>query len=156
MVFRIDCALVNSFNSGILTNRDSLLENPVFTALRRLTPDISYYKTKAGREVDFVVQLPSAPGEERSLLLVQICVSLIDPRVKQSEVRFLSEAMVEIGVAEGTIVNWRTDEEIPVGFGTIKVVPVWSFLPDMDQRRKIAARLILGLCGFLKLRSPSI
>ena len=37
-------------------------------------------------------------------------------------------------VAEGTIVTWRTGETIPVGFGTIRVVPVWRFLLEMDSR----------------------
>ena len=46
--------------------------------------------------------------------------------------RSLSEAMVELTVAEGTIVTWHTDETIPVGFGTIQVVPVWRFLLDME------------------------
>jgi hypothetical protein len=108
-VYCIDDALVASVSSGILTNRDSLLENMVFTAL-----------------------LPPAPGDERTILLVQVCASLADPRVKQSEVRSLSEAMVELAVAEGTIVTWRTDETIPVGFGTIQVVPVWRFLLEME------------------------
>ncbi len=48
--------------------------------------------------------------------------------------RILSEAMVELAVAEGTIVTWRTDESIPVGFGTIQVVPVWRFLLEMEPR----------------------
>jgi hypothetical protein len=52
------------------------------------------------------------------------CASLADPRVKQSEVRSLSEAMVELAVAE---------ETIPVGFGTIRVVPVWRFLLGLPQ-----------------------
>ena len=43
-------------------------------------------------------------------------------------------AMVELAVAEGTIVTWRTDESIPVGFGTIQVVPVWRFLLEMNSR----------------------
>jgi len=68
------------------------------------------------------------------VMLVQVCASLADPRVKQSEVRSLSEAMVELAVAEGTIVTWRTDEIIPVGFGTIQVVPVWRFLLEMEPR----------------------
>jgi predicted AAA+ superfamily ATPase len=42
--------------------------------------------------------------------------------------------MVELAVAEGTIVTWRTDETIPVGFGTIRVVPVWRFLLEMELR----------------------
>ena len=32
------------------------------------------------------------------------------------------------------IVTWRTDETIPVGFGTIQVVPVWRFLLEMEPR----------------------
>jgi predicted AAA+ superfamily ATPase len=133
-VYCIDHALAASVSSGILTNRDSLLENLVFTALRRVTPDIFYYKTKTGREVDLVTLLPSTSGQERVTMLIQVCASLADPRVKQSEVRSLTEAMVEMRVAEGTIVTWRTDETIPVGFGTIQVVPVWRFLLEMDQR----------------------
>lgn len=105
--------------TGILTNRDSLLENLVFTALRRVTPEIFYHKTKTGREVDLVALLPSEPGQEQTILLVQVCASL-------------SEAMVELAVAEGTIVTWCTDETIPVGFGTIQVMPVWRFLLEME------------------------
>jgi predicted AAA+ superfamily ATPase len=132
-VYCIDHALVTSVSSGILSNRDSLLENLVFTALRRMTPEIFYHKTKTGREVDLVALLPSVPGQERAVMLVQVCSCLADPSVKQSEVRSLSEAMVELAVAEGTIVTWRTDETIPVGFGTIQVVPVWRFLLDLPQ-----------------------
>ena len=132
-VYCIDHALVTSVSSGILTNRDSLLENMVFTTLRRVTPEIFYFKTKTGREVDLVALLPSVPGQERAVMLVQVCASLAEPRVKQSEVRSLSEAMVELAVAEGTIVTWRTDETIPVGFGTIQAIPVWRFLLDLPQ-----------------------
>jgi hypothetical protein len=36
--------------------------------------------------------------------------------------------MIELAVAEGTIVTCRTDETIPEGFDTIQVMPVWRFL----------------------------
>jgi len=133
-IYCIDHALAVSVSSGSLTNRDSLLENLVFTALRRVTPEIFYHKTKTGREVDLVARLLTVPGQERAVMLVQVCASLADPRVKHSEVRSLSEAMVEQAVAEGTIVTWRTGETIPVGFGTIQVVPVWQFLLEMEPR----------------------
>ncbi|MCG3170435.1 MAG: hypothetical protein CALGDGBN_01985 [Pseudomonadales bacterium] len=63
-VYCIDHALAASVSSGILSNRDSLLENLAFTALRRMTPEIFYHKTKTGREVDLAALLPSAPGQE--------------------------------------------------------------------------------------------
>lgn len=49
-VYFVDHALAASVSSGILSNRDSLLENLMFTALRQVTPEIFYHKTKrAGR-----------------------------------------------------------------------------------------------------------
>ena len=47
--------MVTSVSSGVLVNSGHLLENLVFTALRRLHPKIYYYKTQVGREVDFVL-----------------------------------------------------------------------------------------------------
>jgi hypothetical protein len=132
--YSTDHAMVSSVSSGILSSRNSLLKNLLFTKLRRVTPEIFYFKTKTDREVDLVALLPSVPGQKRTILLVQVCASLADHRVRQSEIRSLSEAMVELAVAEGTIVTWRTDETIPVGFGTIQVVPVWRFLLEMEPR----------------------
>ncbi|MBN2791455.1 MAG: ATP-binding protein [Desulfuromonadales bacterium] len=63
-VYCVDHAMVTSVSSGILTNRDSLLENLVFTALCRVTPEIFYFKTKTDREVDLVALPPSVPEQE--------------------------------------------------------------------------------------------
>ena len=112
----------------------ALLENLVFTALRRVMQEIFYHKTRSGREVDLVALLPSVQGQEQTILLVQVCDSLADHRVSQSKVRSLSEAMVELAVAEGIIFTWRTDENIPMGFGTILVGSVWRFLLEMELR----------------------
>ncbi|MBN2433072.1 MAG: hypothetical protein JXQ27_16490 [Acidobacteria bacterium] len=61
-------------------------------------------------------------------MLVQLYASLADPRAKQSEVRSFFEAVFKLVMAEGTVVIWRADEEIPVGFGIIQAMPVWRFL----------------------------
>jgi hypothetical protein len=55
------------------------------------------------------------------------------PRVKQSEVRSLSEAMIDLTVADGPIVTWLTDESILVDFNTIKMVSVWGLLQEMER-----------------------
>ncbi len=128
-VYCVDHAMVTSVSSGVLLNSGHLLENLVFTALRRLHPEVYYYKTRAGREVDFVV-----PSRGQPRLLVQVCESLVDPRTREREVAALGEAMAELGVERGTIVTRNHDEKLDVEAGTIEVVPAWRFLLDLPDR----------------------
>lgn len=127
-IYCIDHALVTSVSSGVLINSGHLLENLVFTALRRSHPEVYYYKTKTGKEVDFVV-----PLRGRSRLLVQVCESLAEPQTRNRETSALSEAMAELGAKAGTIVTRNEEEQIDAEDGTIKVVPVWRFLLDMPE-----------------------
>ena len=59
-IYCIDHALVVSISSGILVNSGHLLENLVFTTIRHFYTSIYYYKTKNGREVDFVFIIKNA------------------------------------------------------------------------------------------------
>jgi uncharacterized protein len=127
-IYCVDHALVPSISSGILFNSGHLLENLVFTALRRVTPDISYFKTKAGREVDFIVQ-----RQDRSRMLVQVCESLADPQTRKRETAALAEAMAELKLAAGTIVTRGEEEQIQIESGTIDVVPAWRFLLNLPE-----------------------
>lgn len=127
-IYCIDHALVTSVSSGVLLNAGHLLENLVFTALRRVTADIFYYKSKAGREVDFIVR-----RQDGSPMLVQVCESMAAPKTRKREIAALSEAMAELTLTEGVIVT-RTDEErIHVDSGTIAVVPAWRFLLNLTE-----------------------
>ncbi len=127
-IYCIDHALVTSVSSGILLNSGHLLENLVFMALRRLYPEIYYYKTKSGREVDFVV-----PRRGHSPMLVQACASLLEPQTRKRETAALSEAMAELDLDTGTIVTRNEDEKIDTRSRTIDVVPVWRFLLDLPE-----------------------
>jgi hypothetical protein len=127
-VYCIDHALVNSVSSGILVNSGHLLENLVFTALRRLHPAIYYYKTKTGREVDFIV-----PVRDHARMLVQVCESLAEPQTRKRETAALSEAIAELGLKTGTIVTRNEDERIASDGGIIEVVPAWRFLLDLPE-----------------------
>jgi predicted AAA+ superfamily ATPase len=122
-IYCIDHAFVTSVGSGILVNTGHLLENLVYIALRRVTPDIFYFKSKNGREVDFFVQMP-----DRSRRLFQVCESMADPQTRKREITSLGEAMAELKLTSGTIVTRRETEQIPVDAGKIDVVPVWRFL----------------------------
>ncbi|KAF5057570.1 AAA domain protein [anaerobic digester metagenome] len=127
-IYCVDHGLVTSVSSGILINSGHLLENLVFTALRRTTPDIFYYRTKSGQEVDFVCR-----RRDESRMLVQVCESMVDPQTKKREVSALTNAMSELGLRHGTIVTRGETDRISVDAGTIEVTPAWRFLLDLDD-----------------------
>ena len=131
-IYCVDHALVRSVSSGILVNSGHLLENLVFTALRRVTPDIFYYRPRTGREVDFVARMPDG-----SRMLVQVCESLADPRTRRREVTALRDAMAELNlpssvlVTRGELGDAGSEQRIAVDSGTIEVVAGWSFVLDL-------------------------
>ena len=126
-VYCIDHSLVTSVSSGILVNSGHLLENLVFTALRRITPDICYVKTSSGRAVDFIARL-----EDGFRMLVQVCESLADPQTRKREVAALAEAMAELKPAAGIIVTRGEEGIVEDAAGTIDIVPAWRFLLDLE------------------------
>lgn len=128
-IYCVDHAMVTSISSGILVNSGHLLENLVFTALRRVTPDIFYYKTKAGREVDFI-----AGRQGPSRMLVQVCESMADQQTRKRETTALAEAMTELKLSQGIIVTRNEEEQIQVDSGKIDVVPAWRFLLNMPDK----------------------
>lgn len=130
-VYCIDHALVTSAASGILINSGHLLENLVFIALRRVYPEVFYYKTKSGREVDFII-----PVRRQSKMLVQVCESLAGSQTRKRELAALEDAMAELGPKEAFLVTRSEEDTVETDMGTIRIVPVWRFLLDMpDQGR---------------------
>jgi predicted AAA+ superfamily ATPase len=127
-IYCVDHALVTSVSSGILVNSERLLENLVFTALRRLHQEIRYYKTKNGREVDFIVQTRG-----KSKTLIQVRESLAEPRTRKREITALSEAMAELDLKTATLVTRNEDERIEAGNGIIEVTPAWRFLLELPE-----------------------
>jgi predicted AAA+ superfamily ATPase len=122
-IYCIDHAFVTSISSGILLNSGHLLENLVFMALRRLSPLVYYYKTKSGREVDFILQT-----QDRTRTLVQVCESLANEQTRKREVLALNEAMDELNLKSGIIVTRNEEEHLKIEDKTIHIMPIWRFL----------------------------
>jgi len=125
-VYCIDHSLAVSVGSGVLVNAGHLLENLVFIALRSTTPEISYYRTRNGREVDFVLH--------RDRSLVQVCETLADPQTRKRELRALEEAMAELGQREAVIVTRGEEELLQLPAGTIRIMPAWRFLLELGDQ----------------------
>ncbi len=127
-IYCIDHAMVTSVGTGVMVNSGHLLENLVFNTLRRLSADIFYYKTKSGKEVDFIMQT-----QDRSRMLFQVCDSLIDPQTRKREISALTEAMRELDLKSGVIVTRNNDEMIDTESGRIEIVPAWRFVLNINQ-----------------------
>ena len=122
-IYCVDHVMVRSISSGILVNSGHLLENLVFMALRRQGSDIFYYRTKSGKEVDFL-RLRDRSRKQ----LIQVCETLADPKTRKREVEALADAMAECGLREGTLVTRSGSETLETSAGTVRVVPAWQFL----------------------------
>lgn len=131
-IYCIDHGLVHSVASGVRADAGHRLENLAFIALRRVSPELHYYRTRNGREVDLVVPSPD-PGPR----LIQVCETLTDPATRKREVTALAEAMGELGVGEGTLVTRAEEERIDVLEGTIRVVPMWRFLLEQPDAAEV-------------------
>ena len=129
-IYCIDQALAASVGSGILVNAGHLLENLIFVALRRTTPDIWYYRTRNGREVDFLVQ-----QEDRTRRLIQVCETLAEPQTRKRELAALTEAMAELNLTTATIVTRQDEDRIEIEAGRIDVIPAWRFLLDVEANQ---------------------
>lgn len=122
-VYCIDHAMVVSMASGTSVNAGHLLENWVFITLRRQYRDIYYYRTKGGREVDFIV-----PKQDGSRLLVQVCESLADPATRKRELTALGEAMAEQAQSTAMLVTRTESGHLDLPAGKVELVPAWRFL----------------------------
>ena len=121
-VYIADHALASSVVSGLTHDYGKRMENIVFLHLRRQMPEVFYYRTAAGHEVDFAV------GSAGEIRLIQVCMDLSDDETRKRELRSLDEAMRELDVKESSIVTLDQSEELTLESGRVHVVPIWSFL----------------------------
>jgi predicted AAA+ superfamily ATPase len=121
-VYAVDHALARSCGTGVLVNSGHLLENLVFATLRRAVRQVHYYRTRTGKEVDFVWR----DGADR-VQLVQVCETLAADAVRQREFGALAEAMDETGATGATVVTRGEAENTEVGGRPVAVTPFWRW-----------------------------
>ena len=122
-VYCIDHSLVTSVSPGILANRGHLLENMIFVHLRQRTEDLYYYRTKKGQEIDFIWL-----GDQNTINLVQVALTLNDPQTEKREISSMFQAMDELSIQESTIVTMADEGTIEDNGKTINKVPAWKYL----------------------------
>jgi uncharacterized protein len=123
-IYAIDHALVRSCSTGILVNSGHLLENMVFIDGRRRGRSLFYYRTRNGREVDFVWKTDSG-----QICLLQVCEQMPEgSETRVRELKALREAQREQPGCRAIVVTRDEETTVDSPDGTIEVTPIWKWL----------------------------
>lgn len=119
-VFSIDTGLVNAVGFTFSPNTGRLMENLVYLALRRRTPEIYYLVTPGGYEVDFY--LPETQE------LIQVSQDLAQPATRARETRALFDGMRSLSLTHSVILSETGDAPITENGLTIEIQPLADWL----------------------------
>lgn len=123
-IYAVDHAMVRSCSTGILVNSGHLLENLVFIDGRRRGRSLFYYRTRNGREVDFVWK-----DENGGLTLVQVCEQMPEGgETRERELAALREAQAEQPGSRAVVVTRDEEGVVADNADRIEIIPVWKFL----------------------------
>lgn len=124
-VYFPDTGMARAFNSSVSPDWGKLIENSVFLSLvrRGFRPnwELFYYKTRNGKEVDFVLKKGLRISE-----MVQVCADFSDLQTRKREISALAEAGEELGCQNKTLIVWERPKETSDLKG-IKLITIEEF-----------------------------
>lgn len=127
-VYIIDNGFISAFYIKSVDLESRLLENQVFLQLLRKNKipnhTLFYYKTKYGKEVDFVIKDDHSNKVKQ---LIQVAYSIKDLDTKKREVNALEEASEELRCNNCSIITWD-ESTVLTGNINIECIPLWLFL----------------------------
>ncbi len=132
-VYAADPGMFAAFMRASAQDSGQRLETAVFDKLRRTTVSaregslarLTFEHEGRSHEVDFVCGDALVGDVYR---LVQVSVSLDDPKTRARELAALEAGMEKYGIAESTVVTMDAEETVEVPSGVINVVPAWKWL----------------------------
>jgi len=126
-IFAVDQGFIASQTIAWNFDEAAQLETAVFAHLRRQSPDLFFYSTKEGKEVDFALL-----QRNKELHLYQVSVSLKESSTRRREIEALAAAMHELDIGVGTIVTLEEEEEVLLKQGIIRIVPALNFFLERE------------------------
>ena len=126
-VYLVDNGYIEAAGVQFSPDRGRLMENLIFGELlkagRRPNRDLFYYKTRNGREVDFITRKGRAVDS-----LIQAAYKLDAPGTKEREVKALIEAGGELRCDNLLVITWDHEEILKVSGKKIHFTPLWKWL----------------------------
>jgi len=121
-IYSVDTALSSSISFKFSQNIGHLYENLVFLELKRKNEDIFYWKSKRGREVDFIIK--KGLKIEKA---IQVTVSVSDQKVKDREIKALTDAKYELNPEHFIILTEDEEGVETVADNEVKIIPLWKW-----------------------------
>jgi uncharacterized protein len=121
-IYTIDTGLANAVSFRFSEDKGRILEQCVFTHLKKTGAELFYYKTKKNTEVDFFVK------NTKKRELIQVAWSLENEETKKREINSLLTAMEELKLNHGLILTHDESEEIAIGNKLITVTPAYKWI----------------------------
>jgi len=125
-IYPADPALIPVFDRSGKPNTGHALETAVFTELQRRLADITYVKTPAGFEVDFLARYPDGTED-----LVQVCASIDNPETLGRATRSLENASEQYPNARQLILTLESRLPFPAVPPPIQTLPAWQWMLDV-------------------------
>lgn len=122
-VYCVDTALSSAISFKFSRNLGHLYENIVFLELKRRNEEIFYWKSKKGREVDFVIKKGTKINRA-----IQVTLSLLNKKVKDREIQALIDAKDELSPDYFTIITEDEEGSEIIGDTEVKILPLWKWL----------------------------
>jgi len=126
-IYLVDNGYVAAAGVQFSPDNGRLMENLIFGELlkagRDPNRDLFYYKTRNGREVDFITRKGRVVDS-----LIQAAYSLDAPGVKEREVKALIEASGELRCDNLSVITWDHEETVNERGKKINFIPLWKWL----------------------------
>jgi len=126
-IYIVDNGFCSLVSSRFSQDFGKLMENVVFIEnLRkgfRANLDLFYYRTRNGKEIDFLVKNGIAVSQ-----LIQVCYRTDKLETKEREIKALIEASEELLCNDLLIITWDYEQLDKFKGKEIKFVPLWKWL----------------------------
>lgn len=122
-IYIIDTALGNSISFKFSENVGHIYENLVFLELKRRNKEIYYWKSKKGKEVDFLIKKGLNIEEA-----IQVSYNLNYKKTLDREIESLMIAKDEFKIKHLSIITEDEEAEKEIGDVKIKIIPLWKWL----------------------------
>lgn len=122
-IYTIDSGLINSISFQFSQNLGRLMENIVFTQLKREGLEFYFYYSQSREEVDFIIKDNLKIKE-----LIQVCFNLDNIETREREINSLLRAGNYLKCSNLKIITSDTEKTEQISGKNIVFVPMWKWL----------------------------